>query len=82
MQKVIFYTKEVCSLCDEAYALLKMFQRDYPFEIETRDIYQKDEWLAEYQLLIPVIQINDTTLNCEEINISSLEEALKGNITN
>jgi len=82
MQKVIFYTKEVCSLCDDAYALLKMFQREYPFEIEKRDIYTNDEWLEEYQLLIPFIQINDTTLNCEEINIVSLENAIKGNIEN
>jgi len=82
LQKVIFYTKEVCSLCDDAYALLKMFQRDFPFEIDERDIYTNDEWLEEYQLLIPFVQINDTTLNCEEINIVSLEEALKENISN
>lgn len=80
MQKVIFYTKEVCSLCDEAYALLKMFQNDYSFEIETRDIETNDEWLEEYQLLIPVVQINDTVLNCEEIDFSSLENALKRNV--
>jgi len=80
MQKVIFYTKEVCSLCEDAYALLKMFQRDYPFEIEERDIYTNDDWLEEFQLLIPFVQINDTTLNCEELNIISLEKAIKENI--
>jgi len=80
MQKVIFYTKEVCSLCEDAYALLKMFQRDYPFEIEERDIYTNDDWLEEFQLLIPFVQINNTTLNCEELNIISLEKAIKENI--
>jgi len=80
MQKVIFYTKEICSLCDDAKALLLMFQRDYPFELEERDIYTKDEWLEKYQLLIPYVQINDSTLDCEEINIDSLEQILKENI--
>lgn len=81
MEKVIFYTKEICSLCDDAYALLKMFQREYPFELEIRDIYTNDEWLEEYQLLIPFVQINNTTLNCEELTIGSLEEALQNNIS-
>jgi len=80
MQKVILYTKEICSLCDDAKALLLMFQRDYPFELEERDIYTKDEWLEKYQLLIPYVQINDSTLDCEEINIDSLEQILKENI--
>jgi len=80
MQKVIFYTKEICSLCDDAKALLLMFQRDYPFELEERDIYTNDEWLEKYQLLIPYVQINDNTLNCEEINIDSLEQLLKDHI--
>ncbi|APC49090.1 glutaredoxin family protein [Virgibacillus halodenitrificans] len=77
MLKVIFYTKEVCSLCDDAMALLHMLQHDYPFEIEERDIYTNDEWLERYQLLIPFVKINDITLDCEEVNIDSLEEAIK-----
>ncbi|MYL57037.1 glutaredoxin family protein [Virgibacillus halodenitrificans] len=77
MLKVIFYTKEICSLCDDAMALLHMLQHDYPFEIEERDIYTNDEWLERYQLLIPFVKINDITLDCEEVNIDSLEEAIK-----
>ncbi|MFA1819164.1 glutaredoxin family protein [Virgibacillus oceani] len=80
MQKLIFYTKALCSLCDDAKALLLMFQREYPFELEERDIYTNDEWLEKYQLLIPYVQINDSTLDCEEINIKSLEQILKDNI--
>ena len=80
MLKVIFYTKENCSLCDDAAALLSMFQHDYFFEIEERDIYTKDEWLEKYQLLIPYVKINDTTLNCEQFNMDNLEQALKENM--
>ncbi|WP_085991389.1 glutaredoxin family protein [Oceanobacillus senegalensis] len=77
MLHVIFYTKEICSLCDDAEALLSLFQRDYPYELERRDIYKKDEWLEKYQLQIPVVEVNGKQLNCEEINYDSLEKLLK-----
>ncbi|MDY0408863.1 glutaredoxin family protein [Virgibacillus soli] len=80
MQKVIYYTKEICSLCEEAKALLIMFQQKYPFELEERDIYTNDAWLEKYQLLIPFVQINETTLNCEQLNMESLEHALAKHI--
>lgn len=80
MLKVILYTKEVCSLCDDAKALILMLQREYPFELEERDIYTNDEWLEKYQLLIPFVKINNVTLDCEQVNIDSLEQALKQNV--
>lgn len=80
MLKVIFYTKVNCSLCDDAATLLSMLQQDYLFEIEERDIYTNDTWLEEYQLLIPFVKINETTLDCEQINMDTLEQALKVNV--
>lgn len=77
MREIIFYTKDNCSLCDDARALLDLLKNDYPFQLEQRDIYTNDEWLEEYQLLIPVVKINDVTLDCEEISYESLEESLK-----
>jgi len=80
MIKVEFYTKDNCSLCEDAYALLMMLQSDYSFEIEERDIYTNNDWLEEYQLLIPAVRINDTFLTCEEMGLTQLEEALKKNV--
>ncbi|SDQ26609.1 Glutaredoxin [Virgibacillus subterraneus] len=77
MQNVIFYTKENCSLCDDARSLLDLLNYDYPFQLEERDIYSKDEWLEKYQLMIPVVKVNDTTLDCEEISYEELERVLK-----
>lgn len=74
---IIFYTKEVCSLCDEAEALLSVFSHEYPHTLEKRDIYSKDEWLEEFQLLIPVIEINGEQLNCEEIDYNAIENILR-----
>ncbi|WP_096269522.1 glutaredoxin family protein [Paucisalibacillus globulus] len=77
MEKVIFYTKEICSLCDDAEALLEMFQQDYEFEIEKRDIYTNDEWLEEFQLLIPVVEVKGIQLDCEHVDFFTMEKTLK-----
>lgn len=77
MTHVLFYTKENCPLCEEAYSLLTLLQRDYIFTIEKRDIYTNDAWLEMYQLQIPYVQIKDVGLNVEQINIDTLEKALK-----
>ncbi|WP_077327975.1 glutaredoxin family protein [Virgibacillus siamensis] len=77
MHKLIFYTKENCPLCDDAKVLLDLLRPEYPFEMEERDIYTKDDWLEKYQLMIPVVQINDIMLDCEQITYDSLETALK-----
>lgn len=77
MRKLIFYTKENCSLCDDAKVLLDLLRHEYPFEMDERDIYTNDVWLEEYQLMIPVVKINNITLDCEQISYDSLEKALK-----
>ena len=74
---VLFYTRKNCKLCEEAYALLTVLQNEYEFTIEERDIETNDEWLEEYQLIIPVIHINDTILNCNMIDFVQLEQALR-----
>jgi len=79
MTKVIFYTKEVCSLCEEAYALLNMFKQDFAFEIEERDIYTNDKWLEKYQLRIPVVDVNEKQIDCEEMSYDALYNILKEN---
>ncbi|MFD2761442.1 glutaredoxin family protein [Lentibacillus juripiscarius] len=77
MQHLLFYTKENCPLCDQVQAMLDILQHEYTFEIEVRDIYSRDEWLEEYQLLIPAVEIGGKALHCEEISYEVLEQALK-----
>jgi glutaredoxin len=74
--QVILYTKEVCSLCEDAEALLAALEISYPHTLEKRDIYTDDEWLENYQLLIPVIEVNGEQLNVEEINYDTVEALL------
>lgn len=77
MLRVLFYTKERCSLCDDAEALLLLFENEYSFELEKRDIYLNDLWLGQYQLQIPVIEIEGQQLNVQDINYNSIETLLK-----
>lgn len=77
---VTFYTKKNCSLCEDAYALLKMLQREYIFRLEEVDIYSDDNLLEEYQLLIPAVRINETFLTCESMGLDQLENALRKNL--
>ncbi|MFD2208351.1 glutaredoxin family protein [Virgibacillus halophilus] len=78
--RVIFYTKEKCSLCEDAKALLGMLQNEYAFDMEERDIYTNDLWLEKYQLLIPCVEIGTEFLDCEQMNLPRLERVIQGNI--
>ncbi|RYG74434.1 glutaredoxin family protein [Lentibacillus lipolyticus] len=77
MQQLLFYTKENCPLCDQVQAMLDILQHEYTFEIEIRDIHSREDWLEEYQLLIPAVEIGNHAFNCEEISYEVLEQVLK-----
>ncbi|MFZ3579323.1 glutaredoxin family protein [Virgibacillus sp. DJP39] len=77
MLRIIFYSKERCSLCDEALALLELLRNEFPSTLEIRDIYSNDEWLEKYHFSIPVINIDGVELDCEEISYETLEATLK-----
>lgn len=57
MQKIVVYTKKGCPLCDEAIEILKALQKEFHFEIKEMDIYKDDKLLEQYQLMIPVIEM-------------------------
>lgn len=76
MKTVNFYTKDMCGLCEKAEALLYMFQQDFPFKIEVRDIHTNDNWLETYQLRIPVIEIDDQRIDCEKMGYDNVKTFL------
>ncbi|SFM21839.1 Glutaredoxin-like domain [Gracilibacillus orientalis] len=75
--KLKLYGKENCSLCDDAKATLEMLQQDYLFEIEEINIYNDDELLETYQLMIPVVKDEDTVVDTEIIDMDKVENYLK-----
>lgn len=77
MLQIYFYTRDHCTLCDQALDLLKMFENKYPHTIERRDITTNVDWLRKYRTEIPVLEINGDELKAEELNIVSLEQFLE-----
>ncbi|GIP65259.1 hypothetical protein J32TS6_38140 [Virgibacillus pantothenticus] len=77
MITVYFYTKTACPLCDEAKWMLEMFQDEYGLQVEERDIYTNDQWLEQYQLIIPCIQVNGEILDASQLSWESLKKFLE-----
>lgn len=73
---IYLYIKENCPLCDDAEQLLQLFQGEFAFTLEKRDIYLRDEWLEKYQLEIPVIEIKDSVLYGNDLNYETLYKVL------
>lgn len=59
MKKVIFYSKENCPLCDKGLDVLKEVQKEISFQYEVVDIYKDDALLELYQIMIPVVKIDE-----------------------
>ncbi len=67
--QVNFYTRPVCPLCEKAKTKLLELAKEFPLEIHEIDIYQDDELLEKYQLMIPVIVIDG-----EEVDYGMVSE--------
>lgn len=63
MKQVVFYSKENCSLCDKGLSVIKEIQQDVPFDYEVVDIYKDDRLLELYQIMIPVVKIDDKVVS-------------------
>lgn len=74
---VDFYTKENCLLCEEALTMIETLQSIYPFQVNICDIHEREEWLEKYFLTIPVVDIGGTIFMGEQVNFSTLEQAIK-----
>ena len=53
------YSKENCSLCEKAKEILDEISQEIPLEIKEVDIYKDDKLLEKYQIMIPVVEIDN-----------------------
>ena len=51
-------TKQDCSLCDTAKAVVESVSRDYPVRLSLTDIEKDPELFEHYKEKIPVVRIN------------------------
>jgi len=80
MLSVNFYTKEHCLLCEEALTIVEILQSMYSFQINICDIHERDDWLEQYFLLIPVVEINGTKLTGNQLTYPIIEETIKAHL--
>ena len=60
--KVIFYTKENCTLCDLALEMIRDLGEEASFELETIDITESPDVWETYWDKIPVIMMGEEVL--------------------
>ncbi len=75
--KLTLFTKTNCGLCEEAKEEIQSIKVENNLEIEEIDIYSDDALLEEYQLMIPVVQINGEIIAYGKIHKSDILNAIK-----
>lgn len=75
---VHYYTKANCPLCEEGLALLEDLANDFYLEIKLVDIYQNDDLLEKYQLMIPVVECGGEIVDCGQISWLKLHRYFSG----
>ncbi|MBM6618997.1 glutaredoxin family protein [Bacillus suaedaesalsae] len=61
--KINFYTKIDCPLCDKGKAVVQELANEFPVELIEWDIYKDDELLELYQVMIPVVEIDEEVIS-------------------
>lgn len=76
---VIFYTRPVCPLCEEAKLMLQLVQEDIPFNLIERNIEEKDEWTEKYGLMIPVVEVDGEIVQYGQVDFYTISKRLQKN---
>jgi glutaredoxin len=76
LKKVTFYSKENCPLCDKGLALLQEIQKEISFDVDIIDIYKDDQLLELYQLMIPVVKIDDELVSYGKLEKDRIRKRL------
>lgn len=66
--RIILYTKDPCSLCDDVKALLASMRETYPHTLEEVDITLDQTLFLKYRFSIPVLEFNFTDRETETLS--------------
>ncbi|MBM7644978.1 glutaredoxin [Scopulibacillus daqui] len=72
-REIVLYTKKNCPLCEEAKEMLHILCEKYHQSYQEADIYQDDNLLKAYQLMIPVVSIDGRAVLWGKFMFSELE---------
>ena len=73
----ILYTKDKCHLCETAKRELRKAAESIPFSYEEVDIYQSDELVERYGLMIPVLMHESAVIQYGQIDYDTIVNFLK-----
>ena len=83
LRRITLLERPQCSLCEEVYVWLTLYQDDYGFEVERKNIEDDDRLHEIYAMSIPVVRIagNEHELTARELDLASLESFLKNSFS-
>ncbi|ELU01325.1 hypothetical protein CAPTEDRAFT_228559 [Capitella teleta] len=70
------YTKDVCSLCEDAKEVLEPFMHRFNFEQVDIEAPSNKEWWEKYKFEIPVFHLNGKFLMKHKVNTKLLQRKL------
>lgn len=73
---VKLYTKTGCHLCDKAKAILLELKVKWEFQYVEVDIYESDELIEKYGLMIPVVEIDGEEVQFGQVDKKFIDETL------
>ena len=78
MNKITFFTKEDCPLCESAWFVINKLKKRIDFELERIDITEPDnhQWYALYVNHIPVVHLNGQEVSRHHVSERKLRELL------
>ncbi len=79
MQRITFFTKEDCTLCNAAMYVVERVRRKIPFYLETIDITAagQERWFELYKDHIPVVHLDGEEIFRHRVDERTLREHLE-----
>ena len=74
--QVVLYTRERCSLCEKAKAVILAVRREVEFDFREVDIGWSGDLYEDYKHDIPVIEVDGKRAFKYRVEISELKERL------
>ena len=74
--QVVLYTRERCSLCEKAKAVILAVRREVAFDFREVDIGWSGDLYEDYKHDIPVIEVDGKRAFKYRVEISELKERL------
>lgn len=75
--RVLFYTRQGCHLCDDAWELVEEAQRQHGFSVTKIDVDTDPSLVEQFGECVPVVVINDKVRFRGKVNRMLLDRLLE-----